>query len=666
MARTLINIPGMESLLINALFKNVTAFLSSEKTVPAENNCSSADFQSLLTGKMQEIGAGVIGLASVDRSSLTEGEAAAAKNGEKVSVAGEDALEDLLSGAIATVAGKDASVIANTLPVGGQNIFALLQGLPSLEEAISGSDVAAAATSTEEKNVQTLEGRDQYKAVKSFVKAVLGFLSRGESVQFTKESTGGGLLTQVADLLQKEQGGGTSAALTGNAEEASKEEGSVSQKSGTDTAETQNTGALVTEGALMNLTALFTAEAELQAAVVSKTQTSLKADTGTGGPIGQNTGETGSGKSVHSGTTKTSRTEKTVRVQAAAVAAAGMETIGTGDTGTVDRSTSARVEDVNINMGRGVVDAVQNESISQGSADVSSTKSGNGKADTTHPLIDETIIEVVQKRREAANGGLTVSQGEPELVNNTSTATATNLSNDTTDRTVAGRAKENIEIIKTGTHENSFQIISGGVASSNARKAELSDVQTAIKVEASTATVEEKSVKAPAGENADKANQDASGGNNHGILAQHQSGTVSTRENGALSGKATEKAGFAATLADKIEKITEQYANKSSSMDMVLRLKIDEKETLLVGFKDQGSRISVEVKTTNESVANFLASQKDEIVKQLEQKSIHTSIYVDVQSDSPNRRDQRERKPANHRTDGKEDFSVLMEDVASA
>jgi adenylylsulfate kinase-like enzyme len=86
----------------------------------------------------------------------------------------------------------------------------------------------------------------------------------------------------------------------------------------------------------------------------------------------------------------------------------------------------------------------------------------------------------------------------------------------------------------------------------------------------------------------------------------------------------------------------EQYTNKSASMDMVVRLKIDEKETLLVALKDQGQRVIVEVKTTNEGMGNFLQSQKEEIARQLEGKNIYANIYVDVQNENREKRDQRD------------------------
>ncbi len=53
----------------------------------------------------------------------------------------------------------------------------------------------------------------------------------------------------------------------------------------------------------------------------------------------------------------------------------------------------------------------------------------------------------------------------------------------------------------------------------------------------------------------------------------------------------------AAAMVHKIEEMVENYANRGQSQDMVLRLKIDDKDSLLVSFKDQGNnRVAVEVK----------------------------------------------------------------------
>lgn len=128
--------------------------------------------------------------------------------------------------------------------------------------------------------------------------------------------------------------------------------------------------------------------------------------------------------------------------------------------------------------------------------------------------------------------------------------------------------------------------------------------------------------------------------------------------------KAVEKGSFASIMADRIEKIAEQYGNKTFSMDMVIRIKIDDKETILVGLKDQGQRISVEVKTTNEGMGNFLQSQKEEIAKQLEGKYVYANIYVDVQNENSQKKEEKEEQRKHSQEEDKKDFGVLLEALA--
>jgi hypothetical protein len=131
------------------------------------------------------------------------------------------------------------------------------------------------------------------------------------------------------------------------------------------------------------------------------------------------------------------------------------------------------------------------------------------------------------------------------------------------------------------------------------------------------------------------------------------------------TGKILEKTPFASIVADRIEKLVEQYANKSSSMDMVVRLKIDEKETLLVSLKEQGQRVNVEVKTTNEGVGNFLHSQKDEITRQLEGKHVYASICIDLQNENREKKEQKDNRQKKRSDDQeKRDFVGFLEAMA--
>jgi hypothetical protein len=158
----------------------------------------------------------------------------------------------------------------------------------------------------------------------------------------------------------------------------------------------------------------------------------------------------------------------------------------------------------------------------------------------------------------------------------------------------------------------------------------------------------------------DKAANDYTGPDERQLLSQNDYTKTSTHLD-KDAGKVLEKTPFASIMTDRIEKIVEQYANKSASMDMVVRLKIDEKETLLVALKDQGQRVIVEVKTTNEGMGTFLQSQKEEIARQLEGKHIYANIYVDVQNENREKRDQRDNQKKRSDEQENEDFVGFLE-----
>jgi len=106
--------------------------------------------------------------------------------------------------------------------------------------------------------------------------------------------------------------------------------------------------------------------------------------------------------------------------------------------------------------------------------------------------------------------------------------------------------------------------------------------------------------------------------------------------------------------------VVEQYMNRKESMDMVLRLKIDDKDTLLVGLRNEGQKITVDVKTTNESLMNMLQSNKEAISKNLESKHIYANIFVDPNGEGGFDRREGRRENANSRR-GKQTENEFVE-----
>ncbi|OPY83732.1 MAG: hypothetical protein A4E65_00465 [Syntrophorhabdus sp. PtaU1.Bin153] len=126
-----------------------------------------------------------------------------------------------------------------------------------------------------------------------------------------------------------------------------------------------------------------------------------------------------------------------------------------------------------------------------------------------------------------------------------------------------------------------------------------------------------------------------------------------------------EKGSFSSFVADRVEKVVEQYSTRNSSMDTVVRLKLDDKETLTVGLKHEGQNVVVEVKASNEGLANLLQSHKEDITRHLEDKNIFARMYVEADGENGyDRRNQQDSKREDGRKEGKTSFTTILETIA--
>ncbi|HBL23172.1 MAG TPA: hypothetical protein DDZ40_03555 [Deltaproteobacteria bacterium] len=149
------------------------------------------------------------------------------------------------------------------------------------------------------------------------------------------------------------------------------------------------------------------------------------------------------------------------------------------------------------------------------------------------------------------------------------------------------------------------------------------------------------------------------------LIVQHNDTSRHGVQHASSETKGVVKNDFGAMMVDKIEKLTEQFAGKSMNMDMTVKLKIGDNETVLVGLRDEGSRVTVEVRTANENTMNFLQSQKEELIKSLESKNILTTIHVDIDQDAQGQRQQRQqRRDGGDDTGEKQDFGAFFEALA--
>ena len=103
---------------------------------------------------------------------------------------------------------------------------------------------------------------------------------------------------------------------------------------------------------------------------------------------------------------------------------------------------------------------------------------------------------------------------------------------------------------------------------------------------------------------------------------------------------------FAQAVTERIDKIVEQNARRDPSADMTVRLRIDDKGMLFVGLKEEGQKIMVELRSPNQGLMSLLQTNKESIVRTLEQKNVYTTISVDPidREDSSGRQKREERR----------------------
>jgi hypothetical protein len=126
-----------------------------------------------------------------------------------------------------------------------------------------------------------------------------------------------------------------------------------------------------------------------------------------------------------------------------------------------------------------------------------------------------------------------------------------------------------------------------------------------------------------------------------------------------------EKGSFTSFVTDRIEKIVEQFSNRVSQMDMVVRLKLDDKETLLVGLKHEGQKIIVDVKASSDGLINLIQTHKNDIARHLEDKNIFTSIFVQPDGErNYERRSQEQNKREEKKKEAGTSFKNILETTA--
>ena len=126
-----------------------------------------------------------------------------------------------------------------------------------------------------------------------------------------------------------------------------------------------------------------------------------------------------------------------------------------------------------------------------------------------------------------------------------------------------------------------------------------------------------------------------------------------------------EKGSFTSFVNDRIEKIVEQFSSRNSQMDMVVRLKLDDKETLLIGLRHEGQKVIVDVKASNDGLVNLLQAHKDDIARNLQDKNIFTNIFVQPDGErNSERQNQRDNNKENKKQEASASFASVLEATA--
>lgn len=94
---------------------------------------------------------------------------------------------------------------------------------------------------------------------------------------------------------------------------------------------------------------------------------------------------------------------------------------------------------------------------------------------------------------------------------------------------------------------------------------------------------------------------------------------------------------------ERFDRVMEQVAGGTGPHDMTLRLTVGNEESLVLGLKNLGQTVTVDVRASNQGMINLLQSQRDDIIRHLEGRDITANIVIDPNaSGTPEKRDRRE------------------------
>ena len=109
-----------------------------------------------------------------------------------------------------------------------------------------------------------------------------------------------------------------------------------------------------------------------------------------------------------------------------------------------------------------------------------------------------------------------------------------------------------------------------------------------------------------------------------------------------LDGKASGQPTPTAAV-ERFQKIIEQFGSGAGQHDLTVKLDMGKEGSVVLGLKDLGPSVTVEVRASDQGIVNLLQSQKDSIIRNLEGKDVHANIFIDPNaSGTPDKRDRGE------------------------
>jgi hypothetical protein len=97
-------------------------------------------------------------------------------------------------------------------------------------------------------------------------------------------------------------------------------------------------------------------------------------------------------------------------------------------------------------------------------------------------------------------------------------------------------------------------------------------------------------------------------------------------------------------MAERLADVAEQASLRDKPIDIMLRLRMENGDSLFVSLKDQAGKVLVNLRCADQQMYNLLQSQKDTITRQLEAKQVSASISVTPIEEDTTRRHGKEQQ----------------------